>query len=364
MNNSAQKSPHLFHIPVMGTGFSVDTPLKVAKYGISSVVSLVDDILLEQMRKFHSDKLGLEYIEITERAEDARANRVQAYMEFLVKQIGEQVKALQSSPFEPGSEITRYFEMLPESPLKESYTKMLAISDPAEMTKLQDVLRRQAVPGTIDVNLMTKLDRDTYKRGQKLPPEYADALSALRGYAKSSVRSSIIFSAGFNRRLYAYLANFDDFFQDDKGVLRKKIVLKVSDFLSNKEILSPRCNLIYETLRCDQIVTFLDGCGCLLWIPFWLLVLLLLCLLCILAFFLLVALILILFTTFVTHGVVPFRLKFPVLRILCRNKLEVGGIEPPSEHNARSSSTCVVCLYLFIKTAAGKQATIMTSLLV
>ena len=131
-----------------------------------------------------------------------------------------------------------------------------------------------------------------------------------------------------------------------------------------KEILSPRCNLIYETLRCDQIVTFLDGCGCLLWIPFWLLVLLLLCLLCILAFFLLVALILILFTTFVTHGVVPFRLKFPVLRILCRNKLEVGGIEPPSEYNARSSSTCVVCLYLFIKTAAGKQATITTSLLV
>ncbi len=92
------------------------------------------------------------------------------------------------------------------------------------------------------------------------------------------------------------------------------IPLSKTDFLSNKEILSPRCDLIYETLRCDQIVTFLDGCGCLLWIPFWLLVLLLLCLLCILAFFLLVALILILFTTFVTHGVVPFRLKFPVLR--------------------------------------------------
>ncbi|MCH7690858.1 MAG: hypothetical protein IIA17_07435, partial [candidate division Zixibacteria bacterium] len=232
MHKSAQKSPHLFHIPVMGTGFSIDTPLKVARYGISSVVSLVDDVLIEQMRKHHSDKLGLEYIEIPERAEDARANRVRAYMEFLNEQIGQQVKALQSSPFEPGSEITRYFEMLPDSPLKESYTNMLAMSDSAEKNKLQDVLRRQAVPGTIDVNLMTKLDRDTYRRGQKLPPEYADALSALRGYAKSSVQSSIIFSAGFNRRLYAYLANFDDFFQDDKGILRKKIVLKVSDFRS------------------------------------------------------------------------------------------------------------------------------------
>ena len=226
------KSPHLFHIPVMGTGFSIDTPLKVAKYGISSVVSLVDDVLMEQMRKFHCEKLGLEYIEITDRAEDARANRVTAYMDFLGKLVGEQVKALQSSPFESGSEITRYFEMLPDLPLKESYTKMLTIPDPAEKSRLQNVLRRQAVPGTIDVNIMTKVDRDTYQRGNKLPPEQADAMSALRGYAKSSVQSSIIFSAGFNRRLYAYLANFDDFFQNDKGILRKKIVLKVSDFRS------------------------------------------------------------------------------------------------------------------------------------
>ena len=35
---------HTFHIPVMGTGFTIDTPLKVARYGIASVVSLVDDL--------------------------------------------------------------------------------------------------------------------------------------------------------------------------------------------------------------------------------------------------------------------------------------------------------------------------------
>ena len=39
------KNKHTFHIPVMGTGFTIDTPIKVAKYGISSVVSLVDDII-------------------------------------------------------------------------------------------------------------------------------------------------------------------------------------------------------------------------------------------------------------------------------------------------------------------------------
>jgi hypothetical protein len=43
-------SQHTFHIPVMGTGFTVDSPLRVARYGIDSVISLVDDTLLEAMR--------------------------------------------------------------------------------------------------------------------------------------------------------------------------------------------------------------------------------------------------------------------------------------------------------------------------
>ncbi|MCK4606880.1 MAG: hypothetical protein KAU35_06255, partial [candidate division Zixibacteria bacterium] len=89
-----------------------------------------------------------------------------------------------------------------------------------------------AVPGSIDVNIMTKLDRDLYRDGNILPQEFANAMAALRGYAKSSLRSSIIFSAGINRRLFSYLAKFDDFFPDDNGVFRKKIVLKVSDFRS------------------------------------------------------------------------------------------------------------------------------------
>lgn len=230
--DSSTESPHLFHIPVMGTGFSIDTPLKVAKYGISSVISLVDDILIEQMRKFHCEKLGLPYEKISDRDEDARANRITAYLELLDELIGDQVKALQSSPFEPGSEITRYFEMLPDTPLKRSYLEMITVSDPEQKIKLQNALRPQAVPGAIDVNIMTKLDRNVYHRGEKLPPEFADAMAALRGYAKSGVRSSIVFSAGINPRLFSYIAKFDDFLPDNQGLLRKKIVLKVSDFRS------------------------------------------------------------------------------------------------------------------------------------
>ena len=40
----------------MGTAFTADTPLKVAQFGIDSVISLVDDVLLERLRKIYTDK--------------------------------------------------------------------------------------------------------------------------------------------------------------------------------------------------------------------------------------------------------------------------------------------------------------------
>ena len=206
--------------------------MRVARYGISSAISLVDDVLIEQMRRFHCRKHGLQYVEIPDSDEDPRANRITAYLELLDELVRGQVRALQSSPFEPGSEITRYFEMLPDSPLKQSYLETLPASESLEKARRQDALRHLAVPGSIDVNIMTKLDPDHYRHGNKLPQEFADAMAALRGYAKSTLRSSIIFSAGMNRRLFGYLTKFDDFYPDDKDVFRKKIILKVSDFRS------------------------------------------------------------------------------------------------------------------------------------
>lgn len=232
MNFISGKRPHLFHIPVMGTGFSIDTPLKVAKFGISSVISLVDDVLIEQMRKFHCNRLNLNYTAISDDDEDARANRITAYLELMNDVIQDEVAALQYSPFEPGSNITRYYEMLPDSPLKDFYLEMIKETNKEKRLSMQKELRHQALPGSIDVNIMTKLDRDIYKNGNKLPMENSDAIAALRGYAKSKLQSSIIFSAGFNQRLYGYLSKFEDFFSDAKGLIRKKIVLKVSDFRS------------------------------------------------------------------------------------------------------------------------------------
>lgn len=224
--------PHSFHVCVMGTGFTIDAPLRLARYGIDSVMSLVDDVLVEQMRKLHATQNGEPYEEISDEDIDCRALRITAYMNLLDVLVRRQVAALGASPFEPGSEITRYFELLPESPLKREYRAMLATADSAERAARQEQLRRQATPGSIDVNIMAKSDRDVYRHGEKLPPKYSPAMAALRGYAESTLCSSIVFSAGFNPRLYSYAAEFADFFPDENGCFKKKIVLKVSDYHS------------------------------------------------------------------------------------------------------------------------------------
>jgi hypothetical protein len=216
----------------MGTGFMIDAPLRIAKFGISSVISLVDDVLIEQMRKFHCQREGEPYTEIAGSEEDARAIRVTAYLNLLDRLIHRQVAALQSSPFEPGSEITRYYELLPDGPLKREYRDMQATVDVAERSQRQERLRLEAAPGSIDVNIMAKGDRDLYRDGEKLPPRFSDASAALRGFAESTLRSSIVLSAGMNPRLYSYAAEFSDFFPDEQGLLKKKIILKVSDFHS------------------------------------------------------------------------------------------------------------------------------------
>src|SRR3989338_6291743 len=113
---------HTFHVPVMGTGFSIDTPIKVARYGISSVISLVDDTLIEEMRKFYCEQTREPYTAITKYDDDHRAKRITAYLNLVDRIVKKQFADLKASPFEANTEITKYFELLPESsPLKALY---------------------------------------------------------------------------------------------------------------------------------------------------------------------------------------------------------------------------------------------------
>jgi hypothetical protein len=224
--------PHSFHIPVMGTGFTIDTPLRVAHYGITSVISLVDDLLIEQVRRHHCAQYNEPYEPVSSQGIDSRALRITAYLNMVDRLVKMQVAKLKASAFEPESEITRYFDLLPESTLKQSYRQMLETADPTARNRMQEALRQQITPGGIDVNIMTKLDPDRYEDGAKLPPEYADALAALRGFAQSTLHSAIVFSAGINQRLYTYAAKFEDFFPDATGYCKKRIIVKVSDYRS------------------------------------------------------------------------------------------------------------------------------------
>lgn len=228
----AADPPHEFHIPVLGTGFTIDTPLKVARFGISSVLSLVDDVLIEQMRQFHAGRAGEPYEPIRAGDEDPRARRITAYLNLLQRLIDRQMDSLRAAPFEAHSELDQYFEMLPEGPRKRMYRQMLHTSDPAERAERQAALRASVVPGAIDVNIMTKIDRERYTDGRPGPLGTSDALSALRGFALSDLSSSVVFSAGLNLRLYSYAAQFPDFLPDNKGRLKKTIILKVSDYRS------------------------------------------------------------------------------------------------------------------------------------
>lgn len=226
------RSDHTFHIPVMGTGFTLDTPLRVARFGISSVVSLVDDVLIEQARRHHCMENGEPYEPIGNDHPDPRAARITAYFDLLDRLVRRQSEALRASPIEPGGEIYRYYELLPETPLKRRFRSYLHMKDPSEKRDLELQLRESAVSGAIDANIMTKLDPNAIRDGVEQPAEFGDAMAALRGFARSSVNAAIVFSAGINHRLYAYLSEFPDFMPQEDGTLRKRVTLKVSDFRS------------------------------------------------------------------------------------------------------------------------------------
>src|ERR1700733_12467904 len=178
-----RKPIHTFHVPVMGTAFYIDPPGKVARYGIHSVISLVDDTLIEQMRKFYCEKEGEAYTPITKYDEDYRARRITAYLDLVNRIVKRQFAELKASAFEPGTEITKYFEILPEdSVLKAAWRHMLSCTEPRLKADLQKSLRESIKPGDINVNIMTKLDRNNYDhQGALLPGECSDVLSALRG---------------------------------------------------------------------------------------------------------------------------------------------------------------------------------------
>ena len=224
-------SQHTFHIPVMGTAFTADSPLKVAHYGINTAIALADDVLLERLRKYYSDLNDIYYDEIKNNTVDYRADRITAYLDVVNKIVSDKFNEFTTSTKDKFEEVKKYFAMLPDSSdVKREFNNLIENSFSFE--DLSVWLKDNLSMGSIDVNIMTKVDKKNYFKKEELPSEYNDAHAGLRGYANSDLASSVIFSAGMNPRLYGYIAHFDDFFPDANGYIKKKIILKVSDYRS------------------------------------------------------------------------------------------------------------------------------------
>lgn len=86
--NSTQ-SLHTFHIPVMGLAFTIDSPIRVAHFGIDSVISITDDELFEKISK---------------KIDGFRARRVRHYLNLVVRIVKEKFE----------SELLNYKKALPE----------------------------------------------------------------------------------------------------------------------------------------------------------------------------------------------------------------------------------------------------------
>jgi hypothetical protein len=98
---------------------------------------------------------------------------------------------------------------------------------------LDEVLRKNIRAGRIDVNIMTKVDKNNYDANGNILTDSSDALAALRGYANSDLtNSSVIFSAGLNPRLFNYLESLPAFHPKGWGIFDKAVVVKVSDYRS------------------------------------------------------------------------------------------------------------------------------------
>lgn len=226
---------HHFHIPVMGTSFTVDTPIRVARFGIASVISIGDDELCETMRAHYCQAYQLPYTPIEKFSEHYRSRRIKSYLNLVHHIVTTQISNMKTMVLGQENDLTQYFELLPDdSSVKTAYRKALELPEGPEKEAAVLALKEHVIPGSIDVNIMTKIDRNAIdKDGKPLPDEFSEAQTALQGFAESDLEGGIVFSAGFNRRLYAALEKYPDFFPDENGTIKKRVILKVSDYRSS-----------------------------------------------------------------------------------------------------------------------------------
>jgi len=194
---------HTFHIPVMGLAFTIDSPIRVAQYGISSVISIIDDDILEKMNNFYSKKFHFHYEGISTKTEDYRAKRITAYLDMVNEVVNRKFEAFKQELCKNKEALHQYIALLPnKSELKKGLQNLLEQKGDL-VENLRAFLETRLSPGSIDVNIMTKIDKENFIKNEQLPVIYNDAHASLLGFANSKLSSSVVLSAGMNPRLYS-----------------------------------------------------------------------------------------------------------------------------------------------------------------
>ena len=207
---------HKIHIPVMGICYTADTPIRVAHLGITSVISLVDDGLLEEYRMAYAERLGLDLGS----PQTTRVGRIRSYLDFVADEVDRKFTRLCAERFDGGSDKDLYFLMLPlDSRLRVEYDGIFAKTGLARIAA-EAALTEKMEPGEIQANIMVSLNHDEA------------AFDAVRGFAASKVKGSLVLSAGVNLAVFEEIAKYKDFYRTRDKAPTKKIILKVSDYRS------------------------------------------------------------------------------------------------------------------------------------
>ena len=207
---------HKIHIPVMGICYTADTPIRVAHLGITSVISLVDDGLLEEYRMAYAERLGLDLGS----PQTTRIGRIRSYLDFVADEVERKFTRLCAERFDGGSDKDLYFLMLPlDSRLRVEYDGIFAKTGLARIAA-EAALTEKMAPGEIQANIMVGLNHEEA------------AFDAVRGFAASKVKGSLVLSAGVNLAVFEEIAKYKEFYRVDGKAPSKKIILKVSDYRS------------------------------------------------------------------------------------------------------------------------------------
>ena len=200
----------------MGICYTADTPIRVAHFGITSVISLVDDGLLEEYRMAYAERLGLDLGS----PQTARIGRIRSYLDFVADEVERKFNRLCAGRFDGGSDKDLYFLMLPlESRLRVEYDGVFAKTGLARLAA-EAALTEKMEPGEIQANIMVGLNHEEA------------AFDAVRGFAASKVKGSLVLSAGVNLAVFEEIAKCKDFYRTATHAPAKKIILKVSDYRS------------------------------------------------------------------------------------------------------------------------------------